>query len=308
MLSKGLQQIMHFQQEKIKTEEALYGSPHYLVWEFNLQRMAQGRFIFVEGQSDEKFYRNVINEFKTACFMFGKKTEDEEVGKKAVVISMIQIAGKSEFKKDFTKCTFILDRDYDPRLEMTGYTITDSEREKVLLTAGHSVENYLLYKENWKIFIDSVRAIYPDIALDDNELNKSLLSFSKKYAKFFIQKATIIKGIEYFDKPPYSNGSSHDDIFLYSFPNDIVNEILLKKEMRKMENYISENDLDDVYDNYKKTILTNPLLYIRGHDIYDYIRGYIIFNCKINIGSFLDDEIIKVIKDKIEIHFDIPQC
>ena len=300
-----LQAIYGFQEERQNTIDTLLQGYSFLVFEFNIVKGQDKRFFFVEGITDKDFYMMAMPELRKARFFNPERVDDaEEVGKKAVIQSLIQISRKSEFSKARQKCTFIIDRDYDPDLLMTGYDLCDDEKARVAITKGHSVENYLMYDDNWICFANTLKEMHPEISPRLDDLRDDLSKYLRKYARFFIKKAAIVHAMSVMKKPQYKNGASHDDIFLYSFPDNIINERLFNNEIQRMDRYIYDNDLEEVETTYKKTIMADPALYIRGHDIYDFIRGYLLYNCKVNIGQFPNEVIMYNLQGSIKIEWD----
>ncbi len=241
-----------------------------LVMDFNVKRTYPDveNLIFVEGSDDEFFYKrtkdpklNGKHDYIYAHYY------DEKKGKEAVMDAFQEITGNSTFSKELPRTIFIVDNDWD-------HLISGKWDEGILVTDGHSFENYFLSECNLDLLFG---ALGHDTNVADR-FKEEYYSFCRETAVFWALKGTIVFAYQNGILFRYTHKWETENIFDFKFADGkvVYDEMKFKEEIKLMENGIShESRLTHYKELLQKKIEENPK-YIRGHQALKYLQCYLL--------------------------------
>lgn len=252
----------------------LHDNSRAVVFKFNTLRLFKENkeFIFVEGSSDEAFYKHTSISILTdgSVYIPADYTadKDDDVGKKVVYSAYESIRNNDELRCELDKCLFIIDRDYEYYKDNQPFTITE----------GHSMECYFLEQENVKIVFSYFNL--PEEAAE--KFWEMYVDFASKCYEFFALKGTwtyVYSKRKRTD--PYIDGYKHKnedrDIFWFKFYEDTYSfrEDKLEEEIKLMRDSLNANErFIPYYQKLFDDIKDNPKM-IRGHNAYDFLKQYL---------------------------------
>ncbi len=260
---------------------------------YNAQRVDRRlkHFVFVEGRDDKLFYSCTEDEELTnaAAYFYSLRSDRHEgddiiVGKSSVLYCYKHIKNNRALSNGIEKCVFIVDKDYDPLLQFTSYDLTEEDKHYIRRTEGYSFENYFIMQENLQLLFRSMNLAEEAI----NEFEVALKKLWKSLWSYYAAKAAIT--LNYYNKsvPKYSSQYKSKDIFIFD-GNEAVDLEKKRKETHRMLEHINTNpELQATYKELKKSLKASPYLYMRGHDVYDYLLYYLKMKQGIMISSLLD--------------------
>ena len=235
-------------------------------------------FVFVEGSTDERFYSATnISRLKegNAKYFFTTQRDyevDEEkiVGKEAVLCMLKKIASESQFSTYYPRCIFIVDRDYEKDgIGNKGDFLSQEEKGKIGVTLGYSFENYFFLEKNLITLLKVITGSEEEY----EKLNAKIMTFVSETEKYFSAKYTISK---YYQSMGYR--CVHNDSAIFGDCSTIsggYDKEKLNQEYQNMIKYIDSNRLfQDEYKKYKKLFQKDPMLFARGHNIWNFIVKY----------------------------------
>ncbi len=289
-------------------EKIRYGRYHdssrAVVQKFNILRLFKENkeFIFVEGSSDETFYKNTsisILRDKTAYIYADYNPDPREAkGKKVVYAAYESIRNNENLRYELDKCIFIIDKDYEYYKKNQVFTITE----------GHSMECYFLEREN----IDVIFSYFKLSGADAQKFWELFTDFASKCYDFFALKGTWTyiyaekKRTEVITEG-YNSLYDNTAIFKFDFDGESYSfcEDKFKIELKLLRDSLSANDrFISYYEKLYADIKDNPRM-IRGHDAYEFLKQYLLQVHGITIHNNLK-ELIPVIKD-MGVELDIKQ-
>ena len=257
------------------------------VMRFSIKRNDKSisHFIFVEGSTDEQFYGNTrIDILRDRAAYFYRRMKDEDTlpeykGKEAVFYALKRVSQNEKLSSEIDRCLFIVDRDSSEHISSTRVRLSAAEYKRVLITAGHSMENYFLDKGNvttllryfcvdpirfWDLFSDFAGAMSPYYALNAVITeNYQRIRYRKKYSNAEVLSFDFSKGDDYWD----------------GF--DAMQEEcqLMRAKLRQNPAYLQRVSF------LEARIRSNPR-YIRGHDAYTFLEEYLkqLFDLDIGFG------------------------
>lgn len=276
-------------------------NPIGMIQRYNIYRVSepQNRMIFVEGSSDYFFYSQTKNNelSHNTRYLFSVKgdyTENDRkiVGKESVLYCLGYIGKRTELARTLSRCCFIIDRDYELGLSKSKSKISDKDKKYVMVTKGHSFENYFFEETN-------LRKVFEECELNTeimNEFLQHLISFLSVSVNYFAAKAAItsfFNNVNVHYKKIYGD----NEIFVRKGnASDGIDKSKLLVEYNNMMDYIRpRKELMKEYSEVKKEIELNPALYIRGHNVFDYLAEYL----RDNFDLQLDPKKNKTLYDKI---------
>ena len=188
---------------------------------------------------------------------------------------------KNEKSFNMNTCTFIVDRDYDAKLQLIKIPLSNSDKKNLCMTKGHSFENYFLDEVNLKY-------VFSELGLSDQDLSAFLQRFTKfleSTKSFFSAKAVIT---EAYSKLHLHYKKKHDDNEVFSADiknNNGINSIILKEENSNQKVFIQSNRLEARLKYYENILGQNLALYIRGHNVFEYLQAYLQCYHGMNLSS-----------------------
>lgn len=262
--------------------------PMGVIVRFNVKRAEnpKGRYIFVEGSDDRRFYSSTdIPVFHTDLFFFSVHDDFENeslqvVGKEAVLQCFTILKSRTDIGNSFEKCVFIIDRDYDEDIEYSATKVQPDEKSRFSMTQGHSFENYFLRKDNLKTVFDYYGLSESDL----EEYYRHFEAFSERAGKYYAARATITafhNSKLSFYRPKHRN----DRVF----QNDIlidegIDANAYKEEYTRMMEAINEHrECIEYYKKTKKEITQKPEMCIRGHNVYYHLEKYLLVHHRIRM-------------------------
>ena len=281
--------------------------PIAVMQRYNILRVTNPlkHFIFVEGSSDKIFYQSTKDVFlsKDVEYLFSVKRDAGNesrilVGKEAVLFCYTKI--KRDFKSDMDRCAFIVDRDYDCDLRLTDIPIKTSDKPKISMTVGHSFENYFFYSDNLKKVFDICQLT----DLDYISFQERLKEYVRSILEFFAANAVITESFK-LRHLRYKKKKTDEMIF----SNDIIetNGIHLselQEEINHQMDFISGQKLTARYKYYLQELNKNPALYIRGHNVFNYLVAYLKEYHSINLDPFQNQGLYRRIIGEFQIEIE----
>lgn len=256
-------------------------------------------FVFVEGSTDKRFYENTnlpfLNDPKYKVeYMFRKCTRDKELfgeekeeGKK-YVIKRIQQIRKGRGIKDFDRCWFIFDKDFDVGDIRKLNKISEEDSHQVRVTDGHSMESFFVNEKNLKLICDKYSADYDD-------LYQKLCDFRKEMIKFYTLKAVITRAtamnriVDYktrycdiTDTKELAKGKEPLLEFVFNTKDFMkISRERVKKECEAMEyalkkmrdSYFINKEMGSLKENIE-IALEQSISNMRGHDLFTFLEAY----------------------------------
>lgn len=291
--------------DEIKTEK-----PIAPIIRFNLERAGfDGYFCFVEGSSDENFYShtNISILQNERCKYFFRRRDDTDYpeleGKESVLCCYHYITNNPSLGHMRNQCIFIVDFDFDG-LNSKYFNLQHDEDKNFTITKYHSIENYYVVSENLRTIF-----AYYNLTLDAaRQFYDMIYNFACEVSEFFALKGSISatynqKKKKFSEGVTYKKRYEYSDIFRFNFNQSPPYEAeLFKTELDAMRAAIANNKYaKDRYRFILCRIQENPPLYIRGHNVYDYFKYYMLQ--KYNIRIIKDDlnKCISSFNIKIEI-------
>lgn len=272
-----------------------HDSSRAVVQKFNILRLFKENkeFIFVEGNSDETFYKNTsisILRDKSA-YLYADYNPDSRgpKGKKVVYAAYETIRNNDNLRYELDKCLFIIDKDYEYYKKNHVFTITE----------GHSMECYFLEREN----VDIIFSYFKLTEADAQKFWALFVDFAGKCYEFYALKGTWTyiyddkkraEGIS--DGYRYLNDFA--SIFRFEFRDGSYSfcEEKLEIELKLLRDALNANNrFIPYYEKLYADIKDNPRM-IRGHDAYEFLKQYLLQVHGITIHNNLK-ELIPVIKD-----------
>lgn len=252
--------------------------PSGLVMEFNVYRTDPRfhYFAFVEAKDDAKFYSNSnVDRLKKSYCKFisaGQKESDSYKGKKAVLDALKKISEDKVLSPEIKKCMFIVDRDYDDSLKHTGIKLSAEQRRNIRITQGYSFENYYFQQQNIETIFSYLR--YPEDK--KQKVLEEMQSFFLRYIDYFAAKGVVSMNFELV-RNSLPMIPEHEQIFTYDFRNGVlVDEKKYKKAINVLLPFLQKNTvLWKEYSKLRARLVTDPLCYLRGHDVYNYFYNYL---------------------------------
>lgn len=233
------------------------------------QTTGQKYCIFVEGDTDEKYYSNCKHSFlnkNSAVYLCGPSMNSEStglIGKKWVINAFKEMMAWEAKKEDRSRWIFIVDRDYEPA-EITG----------INNTKYHSVESYFLTNENLKTIFSR---------LDPNKYNEFVRlgeAFANDFLDYFLLKTTINAFYNYNKKIQVSMTTQHGMSFLISKKdNEVTYEVAATylADTKNMKAIIQSGQYPKAEEYYNTLCAKYPptLANIRGHNAIFFLKEYI---------------------------------
>lgn len=268
------------------------------VMRFSIKRNDKSisHFIFVEGSTDEQFYGNTrIDTLRNRAAYFYRKVKDEDSlpeykGKEAVFYSLKRVCQNDQLSSEIDRCVFIVDRDFSDHISSSRVKLSASEYKRVLVTLGHSMENYFLEKNNvtillqhfgidpirfWNLFSDFAGAMSPYYALNAVITeNYQKIRYRKKYTNAEILSFDFSKGENYWD----------------GYDAMCEECQLIRAKLRQNPAFLQRASF------LESKIRSNPR-YIRGHDAYSFLEEYLkqLFELQIGFSFYTFDTIKPII-------------
>ena len=223
--------------------------------------------IFVEGSSDRRFYMNTgdkrLSEHSYYIFSVRDKNADpdeEPVGKKAVISAFKDISKNTYLKDGLYKCLFIVDQDWD-----------NQPLKNLMITKGHSMENYFLLEENLKILF----LRFGKTSSDFDAFWQQYKQFSIETAEFWALKATVVYAYQNGHKFNYKSNLKFEQIF--DFHADSKGHMhyqtqMMDQEIRAMQKGISQNKFLIGYCKRMCEKIKADRSLVRGHDAFRYLQ------------------------------------
>lgn len=278
--------------EAVKNKYLLFfeqEQPIGVIQRFNIIRATKPNqnYIFVEGSTDKIFYEATNDSHLSinAEYFYSRKSDyiaDDEksiLGKESVLYCYNFIKNEKSF--NMNTCTFIVDRDYDAKLQLIKIPLSNSDKKNLCMTKGHSFENYFLDEVNLKY-------VFSELGLSDQDLSAFLQRFTKfleSTKSFFSAKAVIT---EAYSKLHLHYKKKHDDNEVFSADiknNNGINSIILKEENSNQKLFIQSNRLEARLKYYENILGQNLALYIRGHNVFEYLQAYLQCYHRMNLSS-----------------------
>ncbi len=248
--------------------------PVGMVMKYNTYRVDKTikHFVFVEGSSDEVFYKNTTyKELADYSKYIFQNYEEKNGGKESVFYAYHQLKNDKNLQSDIDRCVFIVDRDWDNSLKSKNKWVVKKDENHITVTLGHSMECYFL--EN-----DNVKVIFQELGISNllEDFNKTYIDFINKTSNYWALKAVMQYAFNSQSTCYYKKTYDFGDIFKYDFTKkEYIDMSKVDLEVRNMEKAISGNeDLKRYYSVWKKKILEQPRL-IRGHNAFDFLYQYI---------------------------------
>ena len=270
-----------FEQERLVETE--FGP----VVRFNIERTRYryDEFVFVEGPTDKNFYMNTNVETesekkisKYACYLFRKFNEgatyDRYTGKKAVLYCLKCISDNPKFNKDFKKCYFIIDRDYEESIDSALTPTSENAYKRLYRTQGHSLENYLYVKENFeKVFR------YVCFGMNKDEFSNKFNDFANEMSTFYAANSIITGQCNGSDQEvkSYKHKYKQNEILQFDFSkeNFWLGRAKAREEIERMLEHLSRFAFArHFYEEKEKEIKKNHI-FVRGHDAFEFIYQYV---------------------------------
>jgi hypothetical protein len=273
-------------------------------------------FCFVEGPTDQKFYKGVIErnygliqEKNEVVFLFhGSNIENDyklasnynqsilfEKGKKSVIKAFLYIAEKEKSKNNINRCKFIVDSDYDEIDDYKEIEILPKEKRKLLVVLPcYSFENYYLSENNIEIVL---KHYLPNCDIYINDFNKKFKEFILKISTYCSWKKIVVKnkfhekyrdklkkvhqddGMEYLNRITISNDKVEIDNRFFAFVDLAIEELL--------EN-TSENDkklISLLINSYRLNFIVEPQ-YIHGKIVLKFLIEYLNQHSKVVVDKY----------------------
>lgn len=245
-------------------------------------------FVFVEGSSDENFYKHSNIAYlngNTAYFYrttADYHTEIKYKGKESVYYALKCISEDIRLSNTLEKCVFITDRDFEETVDEK--LISKSSRAMLYMyqTAGHSVESYLFDDENLNL-------IFNYFTVDENDFLKKFEVFATTMQPFYALRCAItsIKKNEFGSNKDkgkrLSYKKKHGDLEHAVFCNfdfkkedywvgkkDVLNEI------RAMEQALRGYPFAMLFVQSNEERIKQHKMYLRGHDVFEFIYQYLL--------------------------------
>lgn len=281
--------------------------PIAVMQRYNILRVANPskHFIFVEGTSDKMFYQSTNDVFlsKDVEYLFSIKRDADNgnrilVGKEAVLFCYTKV--KRDFKSDMDRCAFIVDRDYDYDLRLTNIPIRTGDKSKIAITVGHSFENYFFYGDNLKKIFDICQLT----DLDYISFRERLKDYLSSILEFFAANAVITESFK-LRHLRYKKKKTDEMIFSSSIiETNGIHHSELQEEIKHQMDFISRQKLTARYKYYLQQLNKNPVLYIRGHNVFNYLVAYLKDYHSINLDPFQNQELYKKIVGELQIYIE----
>ena len=270
-----------FEQERLVETE--FGP----VVRFNVERTRYryDEFVFVEGPTDKNFYMNttVETEDKTkiskyACYLFRKFNEgaiyDRYTGKKSVLYCFKYIADNPKFSKDFKKCYFIMDKDYEESIDSEFEPKRKDANKRLFRTIGHSLENYLYAGDNLeKVFR------YVCFGMSKEEFADKFNDFATEMTPFYAANAIITGQCNGSDQSvvSYKHKYKQDEILQFDFSKEDfwLGRTKAREEIDRMLQHLSRFAFARRFYEKKEEQIQKKHVLIRGHDAFEFIYQYV---------------------------------
>lgn len=276
-----------------------------IVQKFNVLRIDQNNkeFAFVEGSSDETFYKNtaisLLRDQTKYIYPAYNSDKSSDIGKQAVCEAYGMIRRNEELAYELDKCLFIIDRDFD-----------EYKKERVFtVTLGHSMECYFLEKDN-------IGVLFNHYKIEEKEIDvfwKMLIDFAKNTTEFYALKGTMkhiydfAQQSNYWINSPYKVKNTYADIFDFTFSQDTVEfrKDKMQEEVGLMKKTLDNNKMFLTYYNQLKSGIEDKPRMRRGHDVFLLLQQYMLQKHNIVISTNLQ-EIVPIIKN-MNVDIDIKQ-
>lgn len=228
--------------------------------------------IFVEGNGDRLFYGNCpVPELSDNTYYIFASMNDEYKGKDSVMKSFEVIYNDTTLSSGMSKCIFLVDRDWDNRIDGNQYRLNKKYIDDFTITRGHSMENYFLEEENLKVLFELFGK-----SSDYSGFLENYHTFIKETAYYWGLKSAKIYADKHNIPARYSQKHSWDEIFSFCYKNETpeYHKNLLAEEIKNLENVFSSSPNLMDYAKKKEALIANTPRMVRGHQAFDYLNCY----------------------------------
>ncbi len=228
--------------------------------------------IFVEGNGDKLFYsHSMVNQFTDNAYYIFASATDQLKGKDSVMKSFDEIYNNSTLSSDLDKCIFLVDRDWDNRIDGNHFRLQSRYVDYFTVTYGHSMENYFLEEENLRALFE----IFGNVSDLDSFVNEYYI-FAKETSKYWGLKSAKIYADKHGIPARYSQIYAWDDIFDFTYSDGHIDyrRDYFETEMSNLENTLKNNAALLEYAEKKTILIANNPRMVRGHQAFDYLSCY----------------------------------
>lgn len=208
---------------------------------------------YVESSDDAIFYSNYF--YKLYNYSILSKFHGCN-GKKEVLREYKKYTGK--------KAGFIVDLDYLP--------INKTEYEKVILTTGYSMENFIFFNNGQRFNFESIfQYYYPNSNVCRKMVEKYLVELREFKEKNLLYFAYFKTCMEF----SYGNNFINSHLKIKNFINSDVNIAeLIDNEIKSLNSFIKPK-FNKKYQENIQQLNDSQFMLIRGHDILDHLIDFI---------------------------------